>query len=142
MWGIYIAKTRTDIQKQDPMGYALMGKFLHPYITYNAKISASLNGDFSLKFDKSKPYTNHSRYLKDVTLLGGNNNSVTVNELDNNITGNSGSNTVIFSGKSNEYVISMTEGKTIVTDTKKGRDGKNTLTNVEKLQFTDKTQFL
>ncbi len=52
------------------MGYAIMdNKFFQPYITYNAQISASLNGNFSLKFDKSKPYTNHSRYLKDVTLL-------------------------------------------------------------------------
>ncbi len=149
MWGIYIAKTRADIQKQDPMGYKLMGKFLHPYVTYNAKISASLNGNFSLRFDPSKPYTNHSRYLKDVTLLGTNDNSVTVNELDNNITGNSGINTVIFSGNSNEYAISMTDGKTIVTDLAKcqanakcHRDGTNTLMNVEKLQFKDKTQTL
>ncbi len=139
MWGMYIGKTRADEQKEDPMGYALMGMFLHPYITYNASISASLNGNFSLKFDASKPYTNHSRYLKDVTLLGKNNNSVTVNELDNNITGNAGINTVIFSGKSALYKI-MTEGnKTIVYDYVKGRDGKNTLSNIEKLQFTDKT---
>ncbi len=149
MRGVYIAKTRDDVKAKDPMGYALMGKFLHPYITYNAQISASLNGNFSLRFDPSKPYTNHSRYLKDVTLLGTNNNSVTVNELDNNITGNSGINTVIFSGNSNEYAISMTDGKTIVTDLAKcqanakcHRDGTNTLINVEKLQFKDKTQTL
>ncbi len=146
MWDIYIAKTREDMKSKDPMGYALMGKFLHPYITYNAQISASLNGNFSLKYDANKPYTNHSRYLKDVTLLGTNNNSVTVNELDNNITGNSGINTVIFSGNSNEYAISMTDGKIIVSDLAKcqanakcHRDGTNTLINVEKLQFVDKT---
>ncbi len=139
MWDIYIAKTRDDIKAKDPMGYALMGKFLHPYITYNAQISASLNGNFSLKYDAKKPYTNHSRYLKDVTLLGKNNNSVTVNELDNNIIGNTGSNTVIFSGKSSEYKVTKNKGKTIVTDTVKNRDGKNTLAKIEKLQFADKT---
>ncbi len=100
MWGIYVGKTREDMQIDDPMGYDLMtNKFFHPYLTYNARIDASLDGNFSLKFDASKPYTHHSRYLKDVTLLGNNNNTVTVNESDNNITGNAGINTVIFSGK-------------------------------------------
>lgn len=101
--------THLDMQTDDPMGYALMNnKFFHPYLTYDAHIDASLNGNFSLKFDASKPYTHHSKYLKDVTLLGSNNNTVTVNELDNKIVGNSGTNTVIFSGASTEYTI--TEG--------------------------------
>ncbi len=140
MWGMYVGKTREDIKKDDPMGYELMNnKFFSPYITYNAQISASLNGNFSLKFDSAKPYTNHSRYLKDVTLLGSNNNSVTVNELDNNITGNSGTNTVIFSGKSSEYTVKTDNGVTTVTDNTANRDGKNTLSKIEKLKFMDKT---
>ncbi len=140
MWDIYIAKTRDEIKTKDPMGYALMNnKFFPPYLTYNAQISASLNGNFSLKFDSSKSYTHHSRYLKDVTLLGKNNNSVTVNELDNNITGNSGTNTVIFSGNFSEYTIKTDNGVTTVTDNTDKRDGKNTLSKIEKLQFTDKT---
>ncbi len=96
---------------------------------------------FSLKFDVSKPYTHHSRYLKDVTLLGSNDNSVTVNYWDNDITGNSGINTVIFSGKESEYSMTVLADKNvvIVADTVEGRDGYNTLSNIEKLQFTDKT---
>ncbi len=141
MWGFYVGKTRDDMSTDDPMGYALMtNKFFHPYLTYNARIDGSLNGNFSLKFDPSKPYTHHSRYLKDITLLGSNNNTVTVNELDNNITGNSGINTVIFSGASADYSITTTNGNaTIVTDNATDRDGINTLSKVEKLQFTDKT---
>ncbi|RKE04571.1 hypothetical protein [Marinifilum flexuosum] len=140
MWGLYVANNRTDMKTDDPMGYELMNnKFFHPYLTYNARINASLNGNFSLKFDKSKPYTHCSQYLKDVTLLGSNNNTVTVNQLDNNITGNTGSNTVIFSGKSSEYTISTDKESTIVTDNNENRDGTNKLTNIEKLQFTDKT---
>ncbi len=140
MWGIYNSKTRADIKTKDPMGYALMdNKFLPPYLTYNARIDSKLNGNFSLKFDAKKPYTHHSRYLQNVTLLGKNNNSVTVNELDNHIMGNSGTNTVIFSGKSSEYKVSKKGNKTVVSDTVKGRDGANTVSNVEKLQFTDKT---
>ncbi len=117
MWGMYVGKTREDMQTDDPMGYALMdNKFFHPCITYNDRIDASFNGNFSLKFDSSKPYTHHSRYLKDITLLGSNNNSVTVNELDNSITGNSGENTVIFSGVSDEYSVVTDKGITRVTE--------------------------
>ncbi|MCT4615237.1 MAG: hypothetical protein N4A49_10235 [Marinifilaceae bacterium] len=138
MWGFYLAKSRYDMKTDDPIGYELMNKkFFHPYLTYNARISAKLNGNFSLKFDKNKLYTNHSRYLKDVTLLGLNNNSVTVNELNNDITGNSGENTVVFSGNSDEYNIQSAE-VTTVTDTKPNRDGTNRLRNIEFLQFKDK----
>ncbi len=140
MWGLYVGKTRADIQTDDPMGYDIMNnKFFHPYLTYNARIDASLNGNFSLKFDASKPYTHHSRYLKDITLLGNNNNTVTVNELDNSITGNPGINTVIFSGASTEYSVTTANGVTTVTDNVNNRDGRNTLHAVEKLRFSDTT---
>ncbi len=139
MRGVYIAKTRDEVKSKDSQGYDVVGKFFHPYLTYNAQIDASLNGNFSLKFDPKKPYTHHSQYLKDVTLLGKNNNSITVNQLDNHITGNDGENTVIFSGESSQYKITKDGAEIIVTDTAKARDGKNTLSNVEKLQFSDKT---
>ncbi|MBR0573852.1 MULTISPECIES: hypothetical protein [Pasteurellaceae] len=113
-------------------------QFFHPYLTYNARIDENLKGNFSLKFDPSKPYTHHSRYLKDVTLLGKNDNSVTVNELDNDITGNAGNNVVIFSGKFAEYKIIKNKSKIIVEDKVSARDGSNTLSGIEKLQFKDK----
>lgn len=140
MWGIYVGKDRADIGKDDPQGEALMNnKFFHSYLTYNARIDSSFNGNFSLKFNPSLPYTHHSRYLKDITLLGNKDNSVTVNELDNYITGNSGKNTVIFSGLSAEYSIKTTDGTTTVTDSVDGRDGENTLLGIEKIEFTDQT---
>ncbi len=70
--------------------------------------------------------------------MSKNNNSVTVNELNNNITENSGTNTVIFSGKSSEYTVKTDNGVTTVADNMVNRDGKNTLSKKEKLQFTDK----
>lgn len=140
MWGEYVAKTRADMKTDDPMGYDLMDNtFFHDYLTYNARIDASFDGNFSLRFDASKPYTHHSQYLRDITLLGDNNNSVTVNSRDNDITGNDGSNTVIFSGLQTEYVISTNNGVTTVTDNTANRDGKNILRNIEKLQFADQT---
>ena len=57
---------------------------------------------------------------------------MTVNELDNDITGNSGVNTVIFSGPSFEYGIEINGTSVVVTDYQTNRDGTNTLKMVEK----------
>ena len=140
MWGIYVAKTRDEILTEDPIGAEIMNnKFFHPHLTYNARIDSSFNGNFSLRFDSSKPYTNHSQYLKDITLLGSNDISVSINQLDNTITGNEGINTVIFSGYSSEYVLNISDNKASVIDKISDRDGINILQNIEKLEFTDKT---
>ncbi len=138
MWGIYVAKTRNEILSEDPVGSEIMtNKFFHPYLTYNARIDESFNGTFSLRFDSSKSYTNHSRYLKDITLLGNNDIYVSINQLDNSITGNKGVNTVIFSGNRSEYIIDISGNGTSVEDKVANRDGINILHSVEKLKFTD-----
>ena len=140
MWGIYVAKTRDEILTEDSIGAEIMNnKFFHPHLTYNARIDSSFNGNFSLRFDSSKPYTNHSQYLKDITLLGSNDISVSINQLDNNITGNQGINTVIFSGNSSEYIINISDNKASVIDKISDRDGINILQNIEKLEFKDQT---
>ncbi|MBI9063887.1 MAG: hypothetical protein JEZ14_18030 [Marinilabiliaceae bacterium] len=138
MWGIYQAKNRDEIATEDPMGHEVMNnKFFHPYLTYNARIDAGFTGTFSLKFDVSLPYSYHSRYLKDITLLGDKDTNVRVNELDNNITGNAGVNTIIFSGNKAEYTITNGDGVITVKDYTANRDGENSLRKVEKLQFAD-----
>lgn len=139
MWGEYIAKTRTDIKAKDPMGAQLMNtQFFHPYITYNARISAGFNGDFSLRFDINKPYTHHAQYLKDITLTGNNPSGVVVNQYDNNITGNLATNRVIFSGYVSEYKITkQKDGGVMVEDQIISRDGSNQLQDIEQLVFTD-----
>ena len=140
MWGIYVAKTRDEILTEDPIGAEIMNnKLFHPHLTYNARIDSSFNGNFSLRFDSSKPYTNHSQYLKDITLLGSNDISVSINQLDNNITGNQGINTVIFSGNSSEYIINISDNKASVIDKISDRDGIIILQNIEKLEFKDQT---
>lgn len=140
MWGMYVAKIRDDLVTKDPQGAAIMdNKFFHPYLTYNARIDESFVGDFSLKFNDSLSYTHHAQYLKDVTLTGTNESNVVVNQLNNDITGNSSANTVIFSGPSSEYSISNENGQVTVQDMQDNRDGLNTLTGIEKLKFTDTT---
>ncbi|WP_299535483.1 hypothetical protein [Ulvibacterium sp.] len=140
MWGVYAAKTRDDLESKDPMGHKLMdNKFFHPYLTYNARIDEGFMGTFSLKFDPEIPYSHHSRYLKDITLLGSKDVNVHVNELDNAITGNSGKNVVIFSGNQDEYTITNVSSSVVVSDKIEGRDGSNTLKAIEELQFLDGT---
>lgn len=140
MYDLYVAKIREDIAIEDPLGATLMNNnFFHPYITYNARIDESFTGDFSLNYNASLPYTHHSQYLKDITLTGSNSSNVIVNQLDNNITGNSAENSVIFSGPSSEYQISTENGQVIVHDMQDNRDGINTITAIEKLKFSDIT---
>jgi len=140
MWGLYVAKTRAEITTEDIMGQGLLNnKYFHPYITYNARIDSNFTGTFSLKYDVNIKYSNHSRYLKDITLLGSNDTNVRVNELDNNITGNEAINTIFFDGSYSEYTVSTTSEVTTVTDNISNRNGVNSLKKVEKLQFSDQT---
>ena len=143
MWGVYVAKTREEIFSEDLPGSELMNNvFFHPYITYNARIDKDFEGVFSLKYDSLKPYTNHSQYLKDITLLGDNDTSVLINQLDNNITGNNGENTVLFTGDRSEYIVDSSKKITSVADKYLDRDGINLLQSIEILKFKDKTLLL
>lgn len=140
MNGLYVAKVRSDITQEDPQGATLLdNKFFHSYLTYNARIDESFTGDFSLAFNPVIKYSHHSQYLKDITLTGTNDSNVIVNQLDNNITGNTGVNTVTFSGSSAEYSTTKENDVVTVKDMQDNRDGTNILTAVEKLKFTDTT---
>lgn len=87
-------------------------------------------------FDAKKPYTHHSRYLKDVTLTGFNNANVVVNELNNTIIGNSGDNAVIFSGEEAYYIVEKNQGGWhTITDYRENGDGIVKVKNIEKLKF-------
>lgn len=143
MWGVYVGKTRAEIFSEDLLGGKLMANdFFHPYITYNARIDKGFKGVFSLKYDSLKPYTNHSQYLKDITLLGDNDISVSINQLDNNVSGNNGENSVLFTGNRSEYIVKTSENMTYVTDKYLNRDGTNILQNIEILRFNDEILLL
>ena len=60
----------------------------------------------------------------------------TGNSLDNEIAGNSKTNTAVFTGQKSDYTITGSNGVIIVTD-KTGVDGTDTLTNIERLKFSD-----
>lgn len=142
-------------------------KFFSEYVTYEARVDANYTGSFTLIFDANTRYTHKSQYLLNVTLTGDQSTNLIGNAQSNTLTGNDGNNVieggegddtlaggkgddnldggagtdiVVFSGSSSEYAIMRTNGSTIVTDNTTDRDGKDTLTNVEILQFSDGQQ--
>lgn len=138
MGGIYVAGTRAGIQEKDVSGFKLMDRgFMHPYLTYTARVDEGFRGVFSLRFREDLPYTHHARYLKNIQFLGSNDTELVVNELDNEVTGNAGRNVVRFSGARKDYEVISEQDQVIVVDQRQDGDGRNLLKNVEALQFSD-----
>ncbi|MEM7032582.1 MAG: hypothetical protein AAF629_23720 [Chloroflexota bacterium] len=148
MLGLYAAKVRSEIMTEDPSGYALMGCYFNPYLTYMARIDNQFQGTFSLTLDKATPYTHKSQYLLNARLTGSNaanltgngqNNKLQGNAADNVLDGRRGTDTAIFVGNRQDYAISLAGSQVTVTDTVANRDGSDTLEAIEWLQFADQT---
>lgn len=155
MWGIYVAKTRADVEALDPMGAALMPKYFAPFININMDIDPTFSGVFTMEFDVAEPYTHKSQYLQHCTLTGTNNaglkgndiyNRLNGNEADNSLEGGKGNDRLdgkggmdmaIFSGNSSDYEIAVEGGYIIVTDNISDRDGVDTLWNMEIARFAN-----
>ncbi len=146
MWGVYTSKTREEIKKNDPLGYNIITKFLPENLMYMARVEADFTGTFKMYYDKKSPYTHKSKYLQNVRLLGSKNTNLVGNQLNNILIGNQGNNnidgregfdTVQFLGKSDDYKIEVKNGKLFVEDKLNG-EGKDFLSNIELLRFTDK----
>jgi hypothetical protein len=154
-FGRYFAGSRTRMREHDPAGYALMEKFFPPFLTYTSELPEYFDGTFSLTFDESMAYTYKSQHLVNVSLTGTKNANLTGNAFDNMLTGNAGDNvltgghgndtieggegkdTAVFSGPKSEYIISIHNGDSKVADAKTGRDGEDSLRNIEILKFSD-----
>jgi len=156
MWGLYIAKTRAEIPTEDPMGYAVMGKFFSPMININMDIDPSFTGVFNMTRTPAQPYTYKSQYLQHTTLTGTNTSGLKGNDSDNNLNGNNSNNTieglkgndsidckggtadkVIFTGNYVDYTFTINSDHYIVTDGIANRDGVDTIYNCETLKFAD-----
>lgn len=157
MWGEYIAKTRAEIQTEDPMGYALMPKFFSPIININFDIDPTFTGVFDMNRNTALPYTYKSQYLQHLTLTGTNPSGIKGNDIDNILNGNTayntlqggkgndtldgkeGTDTAIFTGSYTQYTVTINAGVVTVKDNTANRDGTDILTNIEILQFTDQS---
>ena len=135
--------------------YDIIQGFFGDRWLYTADVDSAFEGAFSLVHDTERTYTNKSQYLVDVSLTGGNDSNLVGNDFDNTLTGNSGDNsltpgpgtdtldggegtdTAIFSGPSDDYTVTNEDDVVIVDDKDSERDGRNTLRNIERLQFTE-----
>jgi len=144
MWGIYIGKTRAEVERLDPLGAAVLQKFLPDQITYMARIDPSFEGTFEMSFNADQPYTHKSQYLLNARLLGDLPSSLLGNAHDNVIMGNGANNTldgadgfdvVQYGFASGQAIISNVDGIVTVDSETGGRD---TLRNIEAIRFTDK----
>ena len=134
MWGVYKVKTRNDFTK-DSVIADVQGLF-HPTLQYTAYLSDQLSGEFSMKFDASKPYTHHSQYLTKIKLNGKNDVKVVANDFDNEITGNDGYTTVVFHGDESQFNITYaSDGVTPIRVLGNFNGGFNTLVNVDAVEF-------
>jgi Ca2+-binding RTX toxin-like protein len=156
-FGEYKFNTRASLLQNDPIGHAIVEAFLPKHLTYNARIDKNYDGIFHLNLDPTLSYTFKSQYLIDATLTGTKSSGLKGNDKANSLTGNTGNNTLIggkgndqldgkdgldtafFTGAHSEYTINTNGVTTTITDNIANRDGSNTLTNIEKVTFTDQT---
>jgi len=146
MWGIYSAKSRADIQSQDPLGYAAMQAYFQPNLTYMARIDTNFTGTFSLQLDNNQAYTYKSQYLTNARLTGELNSNLLGNALDNKFMGNTGTNvidgadgidTLQLQGPLSAYSIQKNANSLVIQDSMNSRDGIIEIRNIEKVKFSD-----
>ncbi len=70
---------------------------------------------------------------------GPGNDLITGNALNNLIDGGGGRNTAVYAGVSGQYKVCLEPGGVCVNDTIAGRDGLDTLNNIQLLQFSNQT---
>lgn len=142
MWGLYIAKTRADVQELDPAGAQLLLDFLSQDIHTEFRLVNSLSDDFDMAFDSALPYTHKSQYFKSITLMGQNpislfgnaqDNFLRGNDAGNTIDGREGEDTMIYCSNQRDYSVSEMEEVITVN----GPEGEDTLHNIEWLHFAD-----
>lgn len=155
-WGQNQANSRGELLELDPVGYELIEKFFHPYLTYTPQLPIDFEGTFSLEFNESQVYTHKSRHLKNVTLRGSKDANLIGNAYDNVLTGNTGNNVLKggpgddwllggdgddkaeFVGAYEDYTITKREEYITIKDNRVNRDGMDTLINIEFLQFSNR----
>lgn len=155
-FGAYGARGREAMRDTDPRGLAIVQEFFPPFLTYTPQLPPEFAGTFSLTRDESKRYTAKSQHLKDVTLTGSADSSLTGNGWDNTLTGNRGDNalqgnggndlldggegtdTAVFRGNADDYEVMRGDGPVRVVDKRVDRDGVDVLISIERLQFADR----
>ena len=154
-FGRFFADSRARVQEDAPLGYALIEKFFHPYLTYMPELPEAFAGTFSMTLDPAQAYTHKSQHLRNATLTGSRDAHLTGNRHDNVLSGNAGNNrleggggndellggagedTAAFAGPAAEYNIVYNPDSVTVSDLQEDRDGTDLLRGFELLSFSD-----
>jgi len=145
-----------ELATGDAVGLAVVRAFLPEDFGFHARIDPNFEGEFSLQYDASLPYTLKSRFLSHVELTGdkatdlrggdrretlhGNagDNQIFGGAGDDVIEGGDGSDTAIYTGKLSEYEFTRVSDRvTLIRDSVADRDGLDFVGSVEWLQFAD-----
>ncbi|EDY84021.1 Putative Ig domain family [Verrucomicrobiia bacterium DG1235] len=112
--------------------------------SYSIEVTGGMgDGSDKLRFVETGTSDNWGISLDNVQLVDAYEDSITGGAGDDTIDGGVGDDIAIYSGARNEYtVIDNSDGTYSVTDSVGGRDGTDTITNIENLQFSDQTQTL
>ena len=78
--------------EKDPLGYALVTKFVGPHLTYTPELPLDFSGTFSMAFDPDERYTMKTQHLRNAALTGDGDANLRGNVHDNVLTGNAGAN--------------------------------------------------
>ncbi|MEC8381448.1 MAG: hypothetical protein VXZ96_14055 [Myxococcota bacterium] len=142
MWGIYIAKTRSEVEAQDPSGQSLLRAFLPEYIHTSFTIHPDFIGVFDMAFDPELEYSHRSQYFQHLSLSGENPSDLFGNSLDNTLKGNAADNTldgrggvdtVIYCENRSTYTVTAIEDGVLIS----GPQGTDTIRNIEWVHFAD-----
>ncbi len=143
MWGIYTAKSRSDVQELDPAGWALLNQFLSPQVHSEVRLDPSFQGRFSMSFDPELPYTHKSQYLRSVTLTGQLDADLLGNSADNTLRGNLGNN-LLDGGEGQDAAVYCVPLDELLLEQQEngdwqvqGPEGTDTLRNVEWIRARD-----
>jgi len=144
----YTAYTRDLLPQKDQKGLAIVNAFLPEYIPTMMDIDASFasGSTFHLSRDKDLSYTAKSQYLTSVRLTGTNDSNIAGNAQDNVLMGNLGNNkidgkggvnTYKVNGLKSEFLVATHGSDYLIQDKTSGRNGNDTLTNIQKIKFND-----
>ncbi|MFT7616440.1 MAG: hypothetical protein ACI97A_000061 [Planctomycetota bacterium] len=154
-FGHFRANSRMALRKADARGFKLVEGFLPDHLTYEPTLPQSFEGVFSIRYDTKIPYTSVSKHLRHVRLCGALDSTLWGNQHANRLSGNAGNNSfeghggddiidggkgidvAIYRGKKSDYQITVVFRVITILDKTANRDGKDVLTNVEFLQFSD-----
>jgi hypothetical protein len=147
--GAYQVASPDDLPEADPEGLAALRAFLPDHIEHEVVLDHGYNGTFRLTYDPERPYTLRSRFFRRVGLSGSRPCGIVGNAMDNELRGNlsdnlldggPGTDIAIFEGRLDDYVFMNTPEGLMVVDLVPGRDGADTLANIEVVRFRDGDQ--